>query len=170
MIVLGALAGCGSSTPMTGVQRAASTSATTRATASAAGAADPVTTRRTRPVEVVHVARTAYGSALVDRRGFALYLFTHDLARTSTCDGACAAAWPPYVVAEPPHAVGTGARAGLIGSTRRRDGRIQVTYRGHPLYYYVGDHRPGQVLCQAVAEYGGTWLVVAPDGHAIGGN
>jgi predicted lipoprotein with Yx(FWY)xxD motif len=51
---------------------------------------------------------------------------------------------------------------------RRRDGRLQVTYAGHPLYYYVGDRRPGEVLCQAVAEYGGTWYVVAPDGRAIG--
>jgi predicted lipoprotein with Yx(FWY)xxD motif len=59
------------------------------------------------------------------------------------------------------------APARLVGSVRRADGPLQVTYAGHPLYHYVGDHRPGQVLCQAVPEFGGTWYVVAPSGHAI---
>ena len=113
------------------------------------------------------MAGTAYGPALVDRRGFALYLFTHDRSAASSCYGACAAAWPPYVVTGRPSAAARGAHARLVGSVRRRDGRLQVTYAGHPLYYYVGDRRPGQVLCQAVAEFGGTWYVVAPDGQAI---
>jgi predicted lipoprotein with Yx(FWY)xxD motif len=115
----------------------------------------------------LRVSRTVYGRALVDRRGFALYRFTRDRSTASTCYGACAAAWPPYVVSKPPSTVGRGARSGLLGSVRRRDGRLQVTYAGRPLYYYVGDRRPGQVLCQAVAEFGGTWYVVAPDGRTI---
>jgi hypothetical protein len=61
---------------------------------------------------------------------------------------------------------GAGARAALIGTTRRRDGSLQVTYRGRPLYYYVGDG-PGQILCQDVEEYGGHWYVVAPRGTAV---
>jgi predicted lipoprotein with Yx(FWY)xxD motif len=113
------------------------------------------------------VARTAYGLTLVDRRGFALYLFTHDRSAHSTCYGACAAAWPPYVVAKRPLQAARVAPARLVGSVRRADGPLQVTYAGHPLYHYVGDHRPGQVLCQAVPEFGGTWYVVAPSGHAI---
>jgi Secreted repeat of unknown function len=60
---------------------------------------------------------------------------------------------------------GRSLRARLLGTTRRRDGRVQVTYRGHPLYYYVHDS-PGRILCHDVFEYGGTWLVVAPDGRA----
>ena len=115
----------------------------------------------------MRVVRTTYGGALVDRRGFAVYLFTHDRSADSTCYGACAAAWPPYVVAKRPANAGRGAQARLVGSVRRRDGHLQVTYAGHPLYYYVGDRRPGEVLCQAVLEYGGTWYVVAPDGRAI---
>ena len=108
------------------------------------------------------MARTAYGRALVDRkRGFALCLFTHDRSVHSSCYGACAAAWPPYVVAKRP------AHASMEGIVRREDGRLQVTYAGHPLYYYVGDRRPGQILCQAVQEFGGTWYVVAPSGNAI---
>lgn len=115
----------------------------------------------------VRVARTDYGRALVDRRGFALYVFTRDRAGASSCYGACAAAWPPYVVKQRPTSAGNGAHAGLLGTTRRSDGRLQITYAGHPLYYYVGDRRPRQVLCQAATEFGGTWYVVASSGRAI---
>jgi predicted lipoprotein with Yx(FWY)xxD motif len=115
----------------------------------------------------VRVAGSAYGPALIDPRGYALYLFTHDPSNASTCHGACAAAWPPYIVARPPSAAAGEAKAALLGSVRRPDGHLQVTYAGHPLYYYVGDRRPGEVLCEAVAEFGGTWYVVAPDGQAI---
>jgi predicted lipoprotein with Yx(FWY)xxD motif len=55
----------------------------------------------------------------------------------------------------------------LLGTTRRRDGKAQVTYGGHPLYYYEGDRSPGQILCQDVDEFGGTWLVVSPSGRAV---
>jgi len=116
---------------------------------------------------VVRVARTVYGRALTDRRGFTLYRFTLDKSLASTCYGACAVAWPPYVFGERSLALGSGAHAGLLGTVRRRDGRLQVTYAGHPLYHYVGDRRPGEVLCQAVTEFGGSWYVVARDGHAI---
>ena len=62
---------------------------------------------------------------------------------------------------------GKGVKQALIGSTRRRDGRRQVTYNRRPLYYYVGDKSPGQVLCQNVDEFGGTWLVVRPNGQLV---
>jgi predicted lipoprotein with Yx(FWY)xxD motif len=55
----------------------------------------------------------------------------------------------------------------LLGTTKRRDGRRQVTYAGRPLYYYVNDRKPGQILCQNVAEFGGTWLVVRPSGKLV---
>jgi predicted lipoprotein with Yx(FWY)xxD motif len=103
----------------------------------------------------------------VDHRGFALYLFTSDRGGLSTCYGACADRWPPYLVRVRPQVAGRGAQARLLGAVRRRDGRLQLTYGGHPLYYYIGDGRPGQVLCQAAAEFGGTWYVLAPSGRAI---
>jgi predicted lipoprotein with Yx(FWY)xxD motif len=159
-----ALAGCGSAT------HATEPAAVTRATATRATTATAVAevVRHPRPAPPsVRAATTAYGRALTDRRGFALYLFTHDTSRRSTCYGACAAAWPPYIVRRRPTTAGRGARSSLLGAVRRNDGRLQVTYAGHPLYYYVGDRRPGQVLCQAVPEFGGTWYVVAPDGRAI---
>jgi predicted lipoprotein with Yx(FWY)xxD motif len=62
---------------------------------------------------------------------------------------------------------GKGVKQTLIGTTRRRDGRRQVTYSGRPLYYYIGDKTPGQVLCQNVDEFGGTWLVLRPSGQLV---
>jgi predicted lipoprotein with Yx(FWY)xxD motif len=118
------------------------------------------------PRDTVTVGRSAYGPILRDGRGYALYLFTRETSATSRCSGACAKAWPPFLTKSRP-AAARGARASLLGTTRRRDGSTQVTYRGHPLYYYAGDRRPSQVLCQGVKEFGGTWFVVAPTGRAV---
>ena len=103
---------------------------------------------------------------LFDHRGFVLYGFTRDPAKRSACYGACAAAWPPYLVPKPPRA-GAGVRRALLGSIRRQDGRFQVTYAGRPLYYYVGDRSPRQILCQNVSEFGGLWLVARPNGTLV---
>ena len=85
--------------------------------------------------------------------------------KPSTCYGACDEAWPPYIVSGRLTA-GAGTKRALFGTTRRRDGRRQLTYRGLPLYYYV--HDPvGQVLCQNVFEFGGLWLVVRPNGNLV---
>jgi predicted lipoprotein with Yx(FWY)xxD motif len=119
-----------------------------------------------REAPAVHVARTQYGSALVDRRGFALYLFTRDTGGASACYGACATRWPPYLLRKAP-AGGTNEVSRLIGTLRRSDGGLQATYAGHPLYYYDGDRAPGQILCQAAPEFGGIWYVVGRDGRAI---
>ena len=75
-------------------------------------------------------------------------------------------AWPVYF-ATARLLAGKGVRQSLIGTTRRRNGRRQVTYNGRPLYYYVGDKSPGQVLCQNVDEFGGTWLVLRPSGQLV---
>jgi predicted lipoprotein with Yx(FWY)xxD motif len=107
-----------------------------------------------------------YGSILFDGRGRALYAFTRDRrGGASRCYGACAKAWPVYF-ARGRLAAGRGVKQSLIGTTRRRDGRLQVTYDGRPLYYYVGDG-VGQVKCQGVDEFGGTWLVVRPSGKLV---
>jgi predicted lipoprotein with Yx(FWY)xxD motif len=103
--------------------------------------------------KTVTVHTSSYGQILFDKRGFALYAFTRDKAGTSNCAGTCAKRWPPYVVA-------AKVKAGLVGTIRRADGRIQVTYGGRPLYFYVGDRKPGQVFCQNVTEFGGVWLVL----------
>lgn len=114
----------------------------------------------------VKAGASAYGSMLFDGSGKALYIFTADPRGRSVCRGACARAWPPFLVRTRPRA-GKGARDALIGTTRRAAGALQATYAGRPLYYYVGDRKPGQVRCQNVFEFGGLWLVVRPGGKPI---
>ncbi len=103
---------------------------------------------------------------LADRNGHALYLFTRDRPNRSRCRRGCANAWPPLKTKRSPR-VGDGLDSALIGTTKRRNGSKQVTYNGHPVYFYVDDRKPGQVRCQDIREFGGTWLVVSPDGEAI---
>jgi len=107
-----------------------------------------------------------FGRVLFDGRGFVLYAFTRDPRSRSACYGACATAWPPYIVTARPRA-GAGVTRGLLGTTRRRDGKLQGTYAGRPLYYYVGDRSPGDIFCQNVDEFGGLWLVVRPNGKVV---
>jgi predicted lipoprotein with Yx(FWY)xxD motif len=106
-----------------------------------------------------------YGKVLFDSRGFVLYAFTKD-NRRSACGGTCAQKWPPYVVRQGVRA-GAGVKASLLGTVRRADGSRQATYARRPLYYYVGDTRPGQILCQNVSEFGGLWLIVRPSGKLV---
>jgi predicted lipoprotein with Yx(FWY)xxD motif len=117
------------------------------------------------PRSTVTLRSSAYGKILFDGGGRALYAFTKDPRRKSVCAGACAKAWPPYVVTTRPKA-GAGVSAQLIGTTMRVDGRTQVTYNGRPLYYYVGDP-VGQVRCQNVSEFGGLWLVLRASGRLV---
>jgi predicted lipoprotein with Yx(FWY)xxD motif len=107
-----------------------------------------------------------FGQILFDGKGFVLYGFTKDPRGRSVCRGACAAAWPPYLVRSAPRA-GPGVKRSLLGTTRRPDGKLQVTYAGNPLYYYVDDRQPGQILCQNVSEFGGLWLVARPNGTLV---
>lgn len=115
----------------------------------------------------ITVRSSAYGQILFADRGRALYAFTRDTkGGRSTCSGACAAAWPPYLVSARPRAT-AGVRAPLLGTVRRSDGKLQATYGGRPLYFYVSDRAPGQVLCQNVSEFGGLWLVLRSTGKLV---
>jgi predicted lipoprotein with Yx(FWY)xxD motif len=123
---------------------------------------------RTRPRRgglAIAVRSSNYGRILADRGNRTIYLFTRDRSAVSTCYGSCAAAWPPVLTKGPPK--GTGGLRGPLDTTRRRDGTVQVTYGGHPLYYYVGDAQPGQILCQNAEEFGGIWLIVSPAGRPV---
>lgn len=129
-------------------------------------AATPTMPAGSRPSLVAKNSR--FGRILFDARGFVLYGFTRDPKRKSRCTGACAKAWPPYLVKSRPRA-GKGVAGARLGTIRRPNGRLQATYYGHALYYYVGDRRPGQILCQNVPEFGGIWRVVRPTGRLVGG-
>jgi predicted lipoprotein with Yx(FWY)xxD motif len=119
------------------------------------------------PRATLTVKASPFGRVLFDGRGYVLYAFTRDAHGKSSCSGACARAWPPYIVNSRLRA-GAGVAERRIGTTRRIGGSVQVTYAGRPLYYYVGDRRPGQILCQNVAEFGGVWRVVRATGRLVG--
>jgi predicted lipoprotein with Yx(FWY)xxD motif len=114
----------------------------------------------------VAVAGSQLGKILVDGRGRTLYLFARDRNGKSACSGSCATYWPPLIAAGKSRA-GAGVTASLLGTTRRADGRLQVTYRHHPLYTYVGDSKKGQTSGQGLNLSGGLWWVVSPAGNKI---
>jgi predicted lipoprotein with Yx(FWY)xxD motif len=104
-----------------------------------------------------------YGRILYDKAHLVLYMFAPDHMSMSTCYGTCAKAWPPMLTKGAPRVA--GLNAGLLGTTRRHDGTLQVTYGGHPLYYWSGD-TSHTIMCQHVKLHGGYWYVVKPNGKA----
>jgi predicted lipoprotein with Yx(FWY)xxD motif len=114
----------------------------------------------------VKVAKSRPGRILVDSRGITLYDFVADKRGRSSCYGACATYWPPLLTKGKPHA-GRGVRRSLLGTTRRRDGKLEVTYNHHPLYYFVGDRKPGQTTGQGLNQFGAPWWVLSSAGKEI---
>jgi predicted lipoprotein with Yx(FWY)xxD motif len=147
------LAACGSS-GSSGTSSAAATTTSTTATGSP------------RPASTVATKTSSLGTFLVGAKGRALYLWDADHGAKSTCSGACAQAWPPLTTTTTPKASGA-AKASLLGTTKRADGSREVTYAGHPLYYFEGDTAPGQTTGQGSDGFGSPWWVVAPSGKAI---
>ena len=157
-------AACGSSSSS---QNASST--TSSGSGSAYGSAStPAPTATSGSAATVKTSTGDPGTFLVDATGRTLYLWVADKGSTSTCSGGCAQAWPPLTTTGKPHA-GAGAKASLLGTTKRSDGTLEVTYAGHPLYYFAGDSQPGQTSGQGSNGFGAEWWVVAPDGKAITG-
>jgi predicted lipoprotein with Yx(FWY)xxD motif len=116
----------------------------------------------------ITAAKSRYGTVLFDGKGRVLYGFTRDRrGKPSRCYGACAAAWPVYYKPGGKLLAAKGVKRKLVGTVRRKNGRLQVTYNGWPLYYYIGDKSPGAISCQNVSEFGGLWLVVSPSGRLV---
>jgi predicted lipoprotein with Yx(FWY)xxD motif len=144
------LAGCGGST-------GGSTAGTTPTPAPA-----PAATGAT----IAVATNTKLGQILVDGSGKTVYLFVADKGTTSACYTSCATIWPPVLTTGAPQA-GTGAQASLLGTTARTDGTTEVTYAGHPLYYFIQDKAAGDAKGQAINGFGGLWWVVSPAGAAM---
>jgi predicted lipoprotein with Yx(FWY)xxD motif len=104
------------------------------------------------------------GTALVDGAGRTVYLFEADKGTSSTCYGQCAQIWAPVPAGGP---TSGGAQAALVGTTTRTDGSSQVTYNGHPLYYFANDKAAGDARGQGINRFGGGWYVVDPAGNKI---
>jgi predicted lipoprotein with Yx(FWY)xxD motif len=147
LIVLTALAALGATL-------AVGAGAATRSSSTASGGA------------VVKVRATGLGKAVSDSRGFVLYMFLGDKGKRSSCYGSCAAYWPPVLTKAKPTA-SEGAKAGLLGTTKRKDGKLQVTYAGHPLYRFALDGKAGQTKGEGLDDFGAHWYAVSAAGKKI---
>jgi predicted lipoprotein with Yx(FWY)xxD motif len=148
------VAGCGGASHGSGAGNAPSAGKADGAPAASGGAALRV------------ITDPKLGKIIVDAKGRTLYDFVIDKGTTSVCYGACASLWPPYTTNGRPVA-GQNVMPTLIGTTKRRDGSSEVTYAGHPLYYYAPDRARGQITGQALNQFGAPWYALAPSGTEI---
>jgi predicted lipoprotein with Yx(FWY)xxD motif len=144
------VAGCGS-----GGSGSTQQNNTQSKAAAASGAASTVSLRKLN-----------VGNALVDSQGRTLYLFEADKGPMSTCNGACASLWPPDTTSGKPKA-GPGVDPAKLGTTKRSDGTLEVTYNGHPLYRYAPDTKAGEDTGQGLNQFGAKWYVLAASGSKI---
>jgi predicted lipoprotein with Yx(FWY)xxD motif len=151
LLTLVALAGCGGSSG-SGSATAATGGAHSGASAGSSGMA------------TVDVANNQQlGKILVDAQGRTLYLFQKDSSNRSNCTSGCAKIWPPDVAMGKVSA-GNGVTASMLGTAKRSDGSMQVTYGGHPLYTYTADTAPGQTSGNGINSFGAVWNAVQPSG------
>jgi predicted lipoprotein with Yx(FWY)xxD motif len=143
------VAGCGSSG---GGNSSASSTPAAAATSNTASAVNGTT--------------TSLGKIITNGQGRTLYLFSKDSGRMSSCSGACATNWPPFLATKKPSA-GNGISAGSLTLVKRADGKTQVALSGHPLYFFAGDQAPGQMNGQGVDEFGAKWFTVSPAGMSV---
>jgi predicted lipoprotein with Yx(FWY)xxD motif len=115
----------------------------------------------------IAVEPTSLGSILTDGGGLTVYLFEKDAGTTSTCNGPCAAAWPPVTVTPAQPTAFGGANQALLGTTMRTDGATQLTYAGHPLYRFAGDQKPGDTNGQGLQSFGAAWDALTPSGQKV---
>jgi predicted lipoprotein with Yx(FWY)xxD motif len=153
VVVAIAIAGCGGSNSHSGTSTAAQAAANSGTRAPAAS-------------DTLAVRNTKLGRILVDSRGRSLYLFEQDKGTTSTCYGACASLWPPLTVSGSPK-VAAGIVASKLGTTKRKDGHSELTYNGHPLYYYAGDQKAGDTTGEGLNQFGAPWDVLSAAGKGI---
>jgi predicted lipoprotein with Yx(FWY)xxD motif len=165
-----AIAGCGSSGSQSTTKHASHKMPMTHTSTSMAMShkgghtAGSMAAMMAQHAEVTVASSPHYGNVLYDKDHFVLYVFSADHGATSTCYGACASAhggWPPLLTKGTPRVA--GLKPSLLGTTRRRDGSLQVTYAGHPLYSWSGDTSK-TILCQHVNLHGGFWYVVKSNG------
>jgi predicted lipoprotein with Yx(FWY)xxD motif len=150
-------AGCaGGTTP-------AASGAGTTSTTTSSSTTVPAPTTSAGPTVTLKTEVGTAGVWLADQTGRTLYLFTVDKSGTSGCYGVCATNWPPLTTTGSV-AVAGNAAAGQVGSIKRTDGTTQVTYAGHPLYYFQGDTSPGMTKGQGVQ---GVWFLLGPSGNAM---
>jgi predicted lipoprotein with Yx(FWY)xxD motif len=158
-------AGCGSSNSTT--TAASSPPASATATQSTAAATGTSTAPAAGAGVTVSAKSSKNGTILAaGPKRLTVYLFEADHGSSSSCSGACAHVWPPVTTTGAPSAHGP-AITGDLGTITRSDGTMQVTYKGHPLYYYVRDGDSGDAYGQGIASFGASWYVLSPKGGKI---
>ena len=153
------VAACSSAGSSTATAPAASASPAGGSSSSAGAAASGGGT-------VITTAKSSAGTVLTNGSGKAVYLWVKDTGDMSNCNGACAGAWPPVTTTGTPTAAGS-AKASDIGTITRSDGTKQVTYDGHPLYYFSGDSGAGSATGQGSDSFGAKWWLVTPAGSDV---
>jgi predicted lipoprotein with Yx(FWY)xxD motif len=162
-----AVAGCGSSSSSNSGKTESSGYPATSASTTSKSAAAPAAAGAGTAIATEH---TKLGTILTaGPKHLTVYLFAADTGSTSTCSGACAQVWPPVTTTGAPKAEGEAVAADL-GTTTRSEGAKQVTYKGHPLYWYVSDSQAGETTGQGVQSFGAAWWVLAPSGSEITGS
>jgi predicted lipoprotein with Yx(FWY)xxD motif len=157
-----ALAGCGDDNDESGASQDPSP-APDAATTKEPAATKEEDAPKARKGTTITLGDSEFGQMLFDSKKQAIYIFEKDPKGKTVCYGECAEAWPPVFTDGEPQA-GDGVKESLLGTVKRRDGKLQVTYAGKPLYFY--DHeQPGEVRCHNVNLNGGLWWVVGPDGN-----
>jgi predicted lipoprotein with Yx(FWY)xxD motif len=104
------------------------------------------------------------GMVLVDSNRMTVYDFHKDKGTTSSCYGACEQNWPPVTTSGAPKAAG-GAQSGMLGTTERKDGTMQVSYACHPIYTFIQDTKPGDAKGNDLDFFGGEWYALQPNGE-----
>jgi predicted lipoprotein with Yx(FWY)xxD motif len=164
-------AGCGGSANASGSTSAGTSSGSSASSSGRYGSSSSTPSTSTQAasgVATIAVRTTPLGRILVDGRGMTLYLFEKDTGMMSTCSGSCAKFWPPVTTTRAAKA-GSGLDAGKLGTTARTDGETEVTFNGHPLYYYAGDKQPGDTTGQGLNAFGALWYVLSPAGKEVVG-
>jgi predicted lipoprotein with Yx(FWY)xxD motif len=156
-VAIGAVAAaCGSNAHATSAMRRHAPAASQAASANTGNAT----------IVTLHAMPRLGPKALVGTGGWTLYLFEGDKNGKPSCMGSCALSWPPDLATAAPHA-GGGINRALLGTVHRSDGTTQVTYNGHPLYYFQGDMNPGSDHGQGVKAFGAGWYLVGAGGGKI---
>lgn len=169
LAVTALVAGCGSSSNKSSSNSTPASNTSTPAAVNAYGT--PTTTAAKTPATsgaaaVVSTKKDKLGTVLAGSKGLTLYLFEGDKGKTSACTGACAKAWPPLTTTGSPTAA-KAAKSADLGTIKRSDGTTQVTYKGHPLYYFSADKDSGDAYGQGSKAFGAEWYVLAPSGNKI---
>ena len=136
------------------------------ATAASGAAAQGKPAHLSAAKRTVELRTTGLGKILVNSQGRTLYLFKKDSGGKSACTGECAKFWPPLRASGKPTA-GAGVSASKLGTIKRSDGKPQVTYKGHPLYTFLQDTKPGQTHGQGLTAFGASWFALSGTGNQI---